>query len=67
MTDTTRFTDHAVLITGAARGIGAAVARRLAEEGARVLLTDRDGPEVEETAARLRGLGHTARDRKSVV
>ena len=60
MTDTTRFADHAVLITGAARGIGAAVARRLAEEGARVLLTDRDGPEVEETAARLRGLGHTA-------
>ncbi|MFE5190865.1 SDR family NAD(P)-dependent oxidoreductase [Streptomyces sp. NPDC056628] len=61
MTDTTRFADHAVLVTGAARGIGAAVARRLAEEGARVLLTDRDGPEVEETAARLRGLGHIAR------
>jgi len=61
MTDTTRFAGHAVLVTGAARGIGAAVARRLAEEGARVLLTDRDGPEVEETAARLRGLGHTVR------
>ncbi|MGW0150351.1 SDR family NAD(P)-dependent oxidoreductase [Streptomyces sp. NPDC003333] len=61
MTDTTRFDGHAVLVTGAARGIGAAVARRLAEEGARVLLTDRDGPEVEETAARLRGLGHTVR------
>ncbi|MFJ7073854.1 SDR family NAD(P)-dependent oxidoreductase [Streptomyces sp. NPDC098781] len=57
MTDTTRFADHGVLITGAARGIGAAVAGRLAEEGARVLLTDRDGPEVERTAARLRGRG----------
>lgn len=51
------------MITGAARGIGAATARRFAEEGARVLLTDRDGPEVETTAARLRKQGHTARAR----
>ncbi|GHH00204.1 SDR family NAD(P)-dependent oxidoreductase [Streptomyces lanatus] len=59
MTDTTRFAAHAVLITGAARGIGAATARRFAEEGARVLLTDRDGPEVEKTAADLSGRGLT--------
>ena len=60
MTDTTRFAGHGVLITGAARGIGAATARRFAEEGASVLVTDRDGPEAERTAARLRGHGLAA-------
>ncbi|MFF7162119.1 SDR family NAD(P)-dependent oxidoreductase [Streptomyces sp. NPDC008086] len=60
MTDPTRFAEYAVLITGAARGIGAATARRLAEEGARVLVTDRDGREAERTAARLRGHGLVA-------
>ncbi|OIK00374.1 oxidoreductase [Streptomyces sp. MUSC 14] len=62
MTDHTRFAGHGVLVTGAARGIGAAVARRMAEEGGRVLLTDRDLPEAERTAASLRqqGLGAEA-------
>ncbi|WLW49911.1 SDR family NAD(P)-dependent oxidoreductase [Streptomyces sp. YU58] len=59
MTDTTRFEGHAVLVTGGARGIGAATARRLAEEGARVLLTDVDAPEAERTAAALREQGLT--------
>ncbi|OIK04112.1 SDR family NAD(P)-dependent oxidoreductase [Streptomyces monashensis] len=57
MTDHTRFAGHGVLVTGAARGIGAAVARRIAEEGGRVLLTDRDLPEAERTAASLRQQG----------
>ncbi|MFD5401332.1 SDR family NAD(P)-dependent oxidoreductase [Streptomyces griseorubiginosus] len=57
MTHTKRFEGHGVLVTGAARGIGAATARRLAEEGARVLLTDRDATVVERTAAGLRGQG----------
>ncbi|MEV0479645.1 SDR family NAD(P)-dependent oxidoreductase [Streptomyces sp. NPDC050508] len=57
MTDTTRFEGYGVLVTGAARGIGAAVSRRLAEEGARVLMTDVDLPEAEKTAAALRELG----------
>jgi len=35
------------LITGAARGIGAAIARRFDEEGASLLLTDADGAELE--------------------
>ncbi|GGN10988.1 SDR family NAD(P)-dependent oxidoreductase [Streptomyces fuscichromogenes] len=62
MTGPDRFAGHGVLVTGAARGIGAAVARRLAEEGARVLATDRDLPEAERTAAALReqGLAVTA-------
>ncbi|OLZ74525.1 oxidoreductase [Streptomyces sp. IMTB 2501] len=60
MTDHTRFAGHGVLVTGAARGIGAAVARRLAEEGGRVLVTDRDRPEAERTAAALRQLGLVA-------
>ncbi|QJS08528.1 SDR family oxidoreductase [Streptomyces argyrophyllae] len=60
MTDPTRFAGHAVLVTGGARGIGAAVARRLAEEGGRVLVTDRDLPEAERTASALRRQGLAA-------
>ncbi|WP_261993798.1 SDR family NAD(P)-dependent oxidoreductase [Streptomyces sp. t39] len=50
-----RFEGHGVLITGAARGIGAATARRLAAEGARVLVTDIDADAAEETAASVAG------------
>ncbi|MFF4394148.1 SDR family NAD(P)-dependent oxidoreductase [Streptomyces sp. NPDC001480] len=57
MTDLKRFAGQGVLVTGAARGIGAAVARRLAEEGGRVMATDRDLPEAERTAAGLRQRG----------
>ncbi|MFG3046407.1 SDR family NAD(P)-dependent oxidoreductase [Streptomyces sp. NPDC048241] len=61
MTDLThRFTGHGALVTGAGRGIGAAVARRLAQEGAQVLVTDQDAPEAERVAAELRRQGLTA-------
>src|SRR5512135_3576897 len=46
-------TGRTVLITGAARGIGAACARRLAGEGARLILADVDGAGVEKLAAEL--------------
>ncbi len=37
-----RFGNRRVLVTGAAGGIGSAIARRFAKEGARVLVTDRE-------------------------
>ncbi len=40
-------------MTGAARGIGAASVRRLAREGARLVLADLDGPAVQLLAAEL--------------
>jgi len=49
--------NRVVLITGAARGIGAASARRLAGDGARLVLADVDGPAVEKLAAELGGTG----------
>ena len=44
-----------VLVTGAGRGIGEAVARRLASEGARVLMTDVDAERAERAAAHVDG------------
>lgn len=41
------------LVTGAATGIGAAIARAFAEEGARVAVTDRDGEAASAVAAAI--------------
>ena len=41
------------LVTGAARGLGFAIARRLAEQGARVWLNGRDAAALDQAAARI--------------
>ncbi|NEB78471.1 SDR family oxidoreductase [Streptomyces sp. SID14478] len=58
----TRFEGYAVLVTAAGRGIGAAVAHRLAQEGAQVLVTDIDEPAARKVAAEIREQGGTARE-----
>ena len=46
-------TNKVALVTGGARGIGAAIARAMAGQGAQVALLDLDGTEAEKTAAGL--------------
>ncbi|MBM3220980.1 MAG: SDR family oxidoreductase [Candidatus Rokubacteria bacterium] len=52
-----RFRERIVIVTGAARGIGAVTAEAFAREGARVALVDLDGAGAESTAKRLRDTG----------
>lgn len=49
--------DKVAIVTGSARGLGAATARRLAEEGARVVITDILAEQARATAAALRADG----------
>jgi len=48
-----RFEGKAAIVTGAARGIGRAIAERLAREGANVMIADIDQPRAEATAAEI--------------
>ncbi|HET9288105.1 MAG TPA: 3-oxoacyl-ACP reductase FabG [Gaiella sp.] len=50
-----RFEGRTALVTGGARGIGAATATRLAEEGAHVVVADFDEAAATETAERIGG------------
>ena len=53
------FTDKSVLITGAAKGIGLATARKFADTGAAVALFDRDRAALASAAAEVQS--HRAR------
>ncbi|HEX6275056.1 MAG TPA: SDR family oxidoreductase [Polyangiaceae bacterium] len=52
--------NHAALVTGASRGLGAALARELARRGARVVLVARHGDPLEAVARSIRESGGEA-------
>jgi 2-dehydro-3-deoxy-L-rhamnonate dehydrogenase (NAD+) len=56
----TRFSGQRAVITGAASGIGAAIAERLASEGAEIALVDTNEGAVRERAEAMRAAGFTA-------
>ncbi len=55
-----RFTGKAGLVTGAGMGIGAAIARALAAEGAAVAVVDRDAAAAEQVSAQITEAGGRA-------
>lgn len=62
-----RFTGKAAIVTGAASGIGEAMARRFAAEGASVILADIQDGRGEVIAGEIRALGGVARYRRCDV
>ena len=56
-----RFENRVALVTGASRGIGEAIARRLASEGATVLAAARSIPSLDRVVAEISSAGGTAR------
>src|SRR5579862_4215234 len=55
--DTKRFMGKVAVVTGGAQGIGRAVARRLAREGAKVIVVDRNGEGARRVLVDLETLG----------
>ncbi|MER8402190.1 SDR family NAD(P)-dependent oxidoreductase [Mesorhizobium sp. M1348] len=53
-----RFDGKTALVTGAAMGLGAEIAKRLAHEGARLLVADIDASKGQQLATALAGGGH---------
>lgn len=52
---TTELKNHVVVVTGAAQGVGRAVAERFAPQAAALLLTDCDGDALDQVTAQLSG------------
>ena len=59
--DRFRLDDRVAVITGAGRGLGAAIALAFAEAGADVVISSRTESELDEVAQQVRGLGRRAR------
>jgi NAD(P)-dependent dehydrogenase (short-subunit alcohol dehydrogenase family) len=55
--------DKLILVTGAARGIGRAVAIEYAKRGGRLVILDILGDQVQETAVEMKKLGYTGEQR----
>ena len=55
-----RFSDQHVIVTGAATGIGRAIAHRFAAEGAKVVIANRNRERGEAVAQEIRDKGWTA-------
>lgn len=55
-----RVQDQVAVVTGAAQGLGRAIALRLAEEGARLALGDTDGPALQKTVGDIEAMGGKA-------
>jgi NAD(P)-dependent dehydrogenase (short-subunit alcohol dehydrogenase family) len=53
-----RFQGKTAIVTGASRGIGLAIARRLADEGANIVVTARKQDALDEAVAALGGTAH---------
>lgn len=62
-----RLSDRVAIVTGGAMGIGGATARRLAEEGARVLVVDVNAEAMDQNVAAIRGAGGVAEALQSDV
>ena len=60
ITDHFLVTDQVAIVTGAGRGIGAAIARTYAEVGANVVLAARTESQLEEVAEKVRSHGRRA-------
>jgi 3-oxoacyl-[acyl-carrier protein] reductase len=55
-----RVQDKVAVVTGAAKGLGEAISHRLAQEGAKLILGDIDGPRLGTTALKFHDAGGEA-------